>query len=90
MSIKQTAIALRDGYVSRQVRRAKLPDFPPAPIRRVRLTFLGRVQKVGFRQEVTELAQGWTSPGSVKTAPTARSWRRSRGRPTGSSISLPS
>jgi acylphosphatase len=56
MNIKQTAIALRDGYVSRQVRQAKFPNFPSSPIRRVRLTFWGRVQKVGFRQEVSELA----------------------------------
>ena len=69
MSIKQTAIALRDGYVSRQVRRAKLPDFPPAPIRRVRLTFLGRVQKVGFRQEVTELAQRLDLTGFCQNLP---------------------
>ena len=56
MSIKQKAIALRDAYVSRQVNRASFPDFAPAPVRRGRFLFLGRVQKVGFRQEVCELA----------------------------------
>ena len=69
MNPKMLFLSLRDGYVSRQVCRADLPDFPPAPIRRVRLTFLGRVQKVGFRQEVTELAQRLDLTGFCQNLP---------------------
>ena len=69
MSIKEKAIALRDGYVSRQVDRAKLPDFTPSPTRRVRLVFLGRVQKVGFRQEVCQLAERLALTGFCQNNP---------------------
>ncbi|MBR5534428.1 MAG: acylphosphatase [Ruminiclostridium sp.] len=57
MGIKHQLKKLRDGYVTGQVARAKLPAFSPAPIRRVRITYIGRVQKVGFRLEVSELAK---------------------------------
>lgn len=57
MGIKHQLKRLRDGYVTGQVARAKLPDFSPSPTRRVRITYMGRVQKVGFRLEVTELAK---------------------------------
>lgn len=55
--IKNCFIALRDGYVSAQVRRVRLPIFTPSPLCRKRIQFSGRVQKVGFRQEVEELAR---------------------------------
>ena len=56
MPLKQNLKQLRDGYVSAQVARAKIPHFPPDTLRRYRITFHGRVQKVGFRQEVREMA----------------------------------
>ena len=40
----------------RQVQRLTLPAFSPQAIHRYRVTFSGRVQKVGFRLEVCELA----------------------------------
>lgn len=57
MGIKRQWKRLRDGYVRGQAARAKLPDFSPSPICRVRITYMGRVQKVGFRLAVTELAK---------------------------------
>ena len=48
---------LRDGYVINQVRRAVLPEFTHGDIVRVRVVFEGRVQKVGFRLAVSELAK---------------------------------
>ena len=69
MNPKMIFLSLRDGYVSRQVRQAKLPDFPSSPIRRVRLTFRGRVQKVGFRQEVSELAARLSLTGFCQNRP---------------------
>ncbi len=57
MQVKQTLKRWRDAYVSAQVARAKIPQFPPDTLCRCRITFQGRVQKVGFRQEVREMAQ---------------------------------
>lgn len=54
----------RDQYVIQQVMRLKLPPFANAPIIRKRIVFSGRVQKVGFRLAIYELAKrlgltGW-------------------------------
>ena len=56
MGLKRAFIRARDRYVVRQVRRAKLPDFPAGEARRYEVVFSGRVQKVGFRLETAELA----------------------------------
>ena len=60
MRLKQ----IRDNYVIRQAECAVLPDVPAASVCRRRIRFSGRVQKVGFRLEVCELAKrlgltGW-------------------------------
>ena len=57
MSLKKKIIEIRDNYVINQVKAAHLPEFKSMEIRRYRLTFYGRVQNVGFRLEVTELAK---------------------------------
>ena len=57
MSLKKKIIEIRDNYVINQVKAAQLPEFRSMEIRRYRLTFYGRVQNVGFRLEVTELAK---------------------------------
>lgn len=54
----------RDDYVIRQVQKASLPDFPNDRFLRRRVTFRGRVQHVGFRLEVEQMASrlgltGW-------------------------------
>ena len=64
MRIKDKFKKIRDDYVINQVRKAKLPAFPEDEITRYRIMFSGRVQKVGFRLEVCELAKrleltGW-------------------------------
>lgn len=56
MGLKRVFVRVRDGYVVRQVRRAKLPDFPAGETKRYEVVFSGRVQKVGFRLETAELA----------------------------------
>ena len=63
MSIKKRFVALRDGYVSRQVQRAVLPAFSEGETERWQVVFSGRVQKVGFRQELCEMAQRLTVTG---------------------------
>lgn len=57
MSIKKTFIKIRDNYVINQVQRAKIPVFEADSVKRYRVTFSGRVQKIGFRLEVCELAK---------------------------------
>ena len=57
---------LRDGYVINQVKRIKLPYFVGSPNVRKRLIFSGRVQKVGFRLEIYELAKRLNLTGWVK------------------------
>lgn len=61
---KKALNKLRRYLILRQVRRAALPSFAAAPIVRRRYTFAGKVQKVGFRFELAELAKrlglvGW-------------------------------
>ena len=56
MSIKDTFKKFRDDYVINQVQKAKIPDFKEDEITRYQILFHGRVQKVGFRLEVCELA----------------------------------
>ena len=67
--LKHKLKQLRDGYVSAQVARAKVPQFPPDPLRRYGITFQGRVQKVGFRQEVRELAHRLELTGFCQNRP---------------------
>ena len=64
MSLKDTFKKIRDDYVIRQAYSVELPEFMSGTVRRYRVKFSGRVQKVGFRLEVCELAQrlgmtGW-------------------------------
>ena len=64
MNMKRRFKQIRDNYVIRQAERVVLLEFPAAPVCRRRIRFSGRVQKVGFRLEVCELAKrldltGW-------------------------------
>jgi len=57
MSLKSKLLEKRDQYVIDQVRTARLPQFQSFEVRRYRLIFAGRVQNVGFRLEVSEMAK---------------------------------
>lgn len=57
MSLKIKLKRLKENYVINQAQRAKLPEFKSDEICRQRITFSGRVQNVGFRLEVVELAK---------------------------------
>ena len=57
MPLIQKLKFIRDNYVINQVKKVKLPEFEPGNIRRYKITFSGRVQNVGFRLEVCELAK---------------------------------
>lgn len=66
MGIKDKFKKIRDGYVINQVYNLKLPNFEMDSIRRYRVVFDGRVQKVGFRLEVCELAHRLNLTGFCK------------------------
>lgn len=55
--MKEKLKKIRDNYVINQVQKVKLPVFEMVGIKRYRVIFSGRVQKVGFRLEVCELAK---------------------------------
>ncbi len=57
MSIKSWIKKVKNGYVIKQAQNAKLPQFAPDDMVRRHYIFKGRVQKVGFRIEVIELAK---------------------------------
>lgn len=57
---------IRDGYVINQVKNIDLPYFNPTPTVRKMIIFSGRVQKVGFRLEISELAKRLNLTGWVK------------------------
>ncbi len=64
MPMIKTLKKIRDNYVLNQVMKAKLPEFAESETVRFRCTFSGRVQKVGFRLEMSEMAKrlgltGW-------------------------------
>ena len=82
MSLKSRLKQVRDGYVSAQVRRVRLPIFASSPLCRRRVRFSGRVQKVGFRQEVTELALRLELTGFAGIWKTEMCWQNSRVPPT--------
>ena len=48
---------IRDRYVINQAWKARIPEFGASEVCRYRIRFSGRVQKVGFRLEVGELAK---------------------------------
>lgn len=57
---------VRDGYVRWHADRIRLPAFPESPLIRRRVYFSGKVQKVGFRLELSRLAERLNLTGSVK------------------------
>ena len=57
---------IRDDYVIRQVKKANLPDFEDDYFVRRRVTFHGRVQHVGFRLELEQMAARLGRTGWVK------------------------
>ena len=48
---------LKNNYVIKQVEKQKLPEFSESEIKRYKIHFKGRVQKVGFRLEVCEMSR---------------------------------
>ena len=59
----------QDNYVVKQVRNLKLPEFNNSETIRQEIIFSGKVQKVGFRIEVYELANRLGLTGWVENLP---------------------
>ena len=57
MGLKDKLVSVRDNYVIKQVEKVELPEFEPDKVRRYLVIFSGRVQNVGFRLEISELAK---------------------------------
>ena len=57
MGLKRIFKQVRDRYVVAQVEALKIPLFAEEAAVRYRMVFFGRVQKVGFRLAVCELAK---------------------------------
>ncbi len=66
MNIKEKFKAMRNNYVINQVENIVLPSFEPSNVIRKKFIFSGRVQKVGFRLEVSLLAKKLGLTGWVK------------------------
>ena len=69
MNIKEKCKAIRHNYVINQVENIVLPHFECSNTTRKKFIFIGRVQKVGFRFEVSLLAKKLGLTGWVKNTP---------------------
>lgn len=63
--MKNFIIKMKDNYVINKVRRTHIPVFDGSPVVRKNIIFSGRVQKVGFRLEIYELAKRLNLTGFV-------------------------
>ncbi len=66
MKIKKMLKQIRNNYVIEQVRKINIPEFEPDKIMRYHITFSGRVQRVGFRLEIEQLALRLKLTGWIK------------------------
>lgn len=57
---------LRNDYVTWHANRVKIPDFKPSKMVRQKAVFAGKVQKVGFRLELSRIAQRMKLTGWVR------------------------
>ena len=69
MNIKEKFKAIRNNYVINQVENIVLPNFECSNTIRKKFIFTGRVQKVGFRLEVSLIAKKLGLTGWVKNTP---------------------
>ena len=57
MSLKSRFKKFRNDYVLNQVKNVKIPAFETSVVKRYEYIFSGKVQKVGFRLELSELSK---------------------------------
>lgn len=56
----------KNGYVQWHIQRTRIPGFGVSPLIRLHIVFLGKVQKVGFRDEMSGLAERLGITGTVQ------------------------
>ncbi|HLS53940.1 MAG TPA: acylphosphatase, partial [Tissierellaceae bacterium] len=66
MGLKKIIDKLKKKYISNKVAWADVPEFSPSNLVRKRIIFSGRVQNVGFRYEVFNMANRLELTGWVK------------------------
>lgn len=66
MGIKKHIRKIQVNYVKNKIKETHIPSFKPAPLVRKKIMFLGKVQKVGFRLEIYELAKRLNLVGHVE------------------------
>lgn len=69
MNIKEKFKMIRNNYVINQVENIVIPHFEASETIRKKFIFTGRVQKVGFRLEVSLIAKKLGLTGWVKNTP---------------------
>ena len=69
MNIKEKFKTIRNNYIINQVENIVLPSFEPNNTIRKKFIFTGRVQKVGFRLELSLIAKKLGLTGWVKNTP---------------------
>ena len=69
MDIKEKFKMIRNNYVINQVENIVIPHFEASETIRKKFIFTGRVQKVGFRLEVSLIAKKLGLSGWVKNTP---------------------
>ena len=69
MDIKEKFKMIRNNYVINQVENIVIPHFEASETIRKKFIFTGRVQKVGFRLEVSLIAKKLGLTGWVKNTP---------------------
>ena len=69
MDIKEKFKMIRNNYVINQVENIAIPHFEASETIRKKFIFTGRVQKVGFRLEVSLIAKKLGLTGWVKNTP---------------------
>lgn len=69
MGINAWIKKVKNGYVIKQAQNVQFPQFEPDDIVRRHYVFKGRVQRVGFRIEVIELAKRLGLTGWVNNLP---------------------
>jgi len=66
MGLKEYIQRFKENYIKNKVARAETPEFPSSPIVRKKIIFSGKVQNVGFRFEIFNLAKKLELKGWVK------------------------
>lgn len=69
MGLKEIFLNFRDKYMTNEVERMNIPQFPPDEMKRYQIIFSGTVQGVGFRYEAWMIAEKLKLTGFAQNLP---------------------